>query len=74
MRTAGQVMCRANNYPFVRLDGSTSVKKRQTLVDHFNDPARKQARPRSPPYNSGRTLPLQETQCAVRVVEEATGA
>ncbi|KAJ1485931.1 P-loop containing nucleoside triphosphate hydrolase protein [Baffinella frigidus] len=36
------VMCRNNNYPFVRLDGGTSVKKRQTLVDDFNDPMKKQ--------------------------------
>ena len=26
-------MCRAHHWPFVRLDGTTSVKKRQKLVD-----------------------------------------
>ena len=31
-------MCRERNYPFVRLDGSTSIGKRQKLVKQFNDP------------------------------------
>ena len=30
-------MCRENNYPALRLDGSTSSAKRQKLVDQFND-------------------------------------
>ena len=34
-----QVLCRQNNYPVVRLDGSTSITKRQKLVRQFNDPA-----------------------------------
>ena len=29
-------MCRESRYPFVRLDGSTTVKKRQQLVNRFN--------------------------------------
>lgn len=29
-------------YPFVRLDGSTSITKRQKLVKNFNDPAQNQ--------------------------------
>ncbi len=33
-----QEVCRNFKYPFLRLDGSTSVKKRQQLVDQFNDP------------------------------------
>ena len=33
-----QDICRHSKYPFLRLDGSTSVKKRQQLVDQFNDP------------------------------------
>lgn len=31
-------LCNENNYPFVRLDGSTSAKKRQQLVDRLNNP------------------------------------
>lgn len=31
-------LCRQRNLPFVRLDGTTSVKKRKKLVDTFNDP------------------------------------
>jgi len=31
-------MCRERNYPHVRLDGSTSIGKRQKLVKAFNDP------------------------------------
>ena len=34
-----QNMCRACGYPFVRLDGTTAVKKRQKIVDVFNDPS-----------------------------------
>ncbi len=33
-----QDICRISKYPFLRLDGGTSVKKRQLLVDQFNDP------------------------------------
>ena len=32
-----QEMCNHSKYPFLRLDGATSVKKRQQLVDKFND-------------------------------------
>lgn len=31
-------LCRQRNFPFVRLDGTTSAKKRKKLVDTFNDP------------------------------------
>ena len=31
-------LCQERNYPFVRLDGSTSAKKRQALVDRLNNP------------------------------------
>lgn len=31
-------LCRERNLPFVRLDGTTSAKKRKNLVDAFNDP------------------------------------
>ena len=31
-------MCRERRYPYVRLDGSTSISKRQKLVKTFNDP------------------------------------
>lgn len=31
-------LCRERNFPFVRLDGSTSISKRQKLVQRFNDP------------------------------------
>ena len=34
-----QTLCRNNRYPFCRLDGSTSISKRQKLVKRFNDPA-----------------------------------
>ena len=34
-----QLLCRQNNYPAVRLDGSTSISKRQKLVKQFNDPS-----------------------------------
>lgn len=32
-------MCRAHAWAFLRLDGGCDVKKRQPLVDCFNDPA-----------------------------------
>ena len=32
-------LCRHRRYPHVRLDGSMSIKKRQKMVDRFNDPA-----------------------------------
>ncbi|XP_024532859.1 protein CHROMATIN REMODELING 25 [Selaginella moellendorffii] len=32
-------LCRERNYPYVRLDGSTSIGKRQKLVQKFNDPS-----------------------------------
>lgn len=31
-------LCRERHYPFLRLDGSTSIKTRQLLVDKLNDP------------------------------------
>lgn len=31
-------MCRENSWGFCRLDGSVSMKKRQNMVDEFNDP------------------------------------
>lgn len=31
-------MCRQNNWGFCRLDGSIGMKKRQKMVDEFNDP------------------------------------
>jgi len=31
-------MCRENNWGFCRLDGSIGMKKRQAMVDDFNDP------------------------------------
>lgn len=31
-------LCRERNYPVLRLDGSTSIGKRQKLVKRFNDP------------------------------------
>ena len=36
-------ICRERNYPFVRLDGTTSVGKRQKLVQKFNDPVQVRA-------------------------------
>ena len=33
-----QLLCRQCNYPAVRLDGGTSITKRQKLVKQFNDP------------------------------------
>ena len=35
-------LCRERGDPFLRLDGSTSINKRQKLVQQFNDPAQKQ--------------------------------
>ncbi|KAK9804116.1 hypothetical protein WJX73_000321 [Symbiochloris irregularis] len=35
-------LCRERQYPFVRLDGSTSISKRQKLVVAFNDPRQQQ--------------------------------
>jgi DNA repair and recombination protein RAD54 and RAD54-like protein len=32
-------MCRENNWGFCRLDGSVTMKKRQSMVDDFNDPS-----------------------------------
>lgn len=32
-------MCRENSWGFCRLDGSISMKKRQKMVDEFNDPS-----------------------------------
>ena len=31
-------MCRQNSWGFCRLDGSINMKKRQKMVDEFNDP------------------------------------
>ena len=31
-------LCRERDYPCLRLDGSTSIAKRQKLVKRFNDP------------------------------------
>lgn len=35
-------LCRERQYPFVRLDGSTSIGKREKLVKTFNNPLEKQ--------------------------------
>lgn len=35
-------LCRERRYPFLRLDGSLSIPKRQELVRAFNDPAANQ--------------------------------
>lgn len=35
-------LCRERSYPFVRLDGTTSINKRQKLVKAFNDPLDRQ--------------------------------
>jgi len=32
------MMCSENDFPFVRLDGSCSAKRRQAMVDRLNDP------------------------------------
>jgi DNA repair and recombination RAD54-like protein len=36
------VLCRERSYPMLRLDGSTSITKRQKLVKQFCDPAQNQ--------------------------------
>ncbi|XP_042427998.1 DNA repair and recombination protein RAD54-like [Zingiber officinale] len=33
-------LCRERRYPFLRLDGTTSIGKRQKLVNYFNDPSK----------------------------------
>nr|XP_018681955.1 PREDICTED: DNA repair and recombination protein RAD54 isoform X2 [Musa acuminata subsp. malaccensis] len=33
-------LCRERRYPFLRLDGTTSIGKRQKLVNRFNDPSK----------------------------------
>ncbi|RDY04883.1 Protein CHROMATIN REMODELING 25, partial [Mucuna pruriens] len=33
-------LCRERRYPYLRLDGSTSISKRQKLVNCFNDPSK----------------------------------
>ncbi|EXC17352.1 DNA repair protein rhp54 [Morus notabilis] len=33
-------LCRERRYPYLRLDGTTSISKRQKLVNHFNDPTK----------------------------------
>ncbi|KAI4295641.1 hypothetical protein L6164_035664 [Bauhinia variegata] len=33
-------LCRERRYPHLRLDGSTSISKRQKLVNRFNDPSK----------------------------------
>ncbi|KAL6514250.1 DNA-dependent ATPase protein rad54 [Orobanche hederae] len=33
-------LCRERRYPFLRLDGTTSISKRQKLVNCFNDPSK----------------------------------
>jgi len=35
-------LCRQRSYPFLRLDGSTSISKRTKLVAQFNDPTRRE--------------------------------
>ncbi|KAJ6395974.1 hypothetical protein OIU77_021096 [Salix suchowensis] len=35
-------LCRERRYPHIRLDGTTSISKRQKLVNHFNDPSKDQ--------------------------------
>ncbi len=30
-------LCRERRYPYLRLDGTTSISKRQKLVNRFND-------------------------------------
>eukprot|EP00004_Rigifila_ramosa_P016772 TRINITY_DN4015_c0_g1_i1.p1 TRINITY_DN4015_c0_g1~~TRINITY_DN4015_c0_g1_i1.p1 ORF type:complete len:791 (-),score=205.35 TRINITY_DN4015_c0_g1_i1:31-2403(-) len=36
-----EALCRERNYPCIRLDGNTTVAKRQKLVNEFNDPTSK---------------------------------
>lgn len=38
-----QEMCKAKRYPFLRLDGSTAQKQRQSLVDEFNRTSKTQS-------------------------------
>jgi len=33
-------LCRERTYPYLRLDGTTSISKRQKLVNRFNDPSK----------------------------------
>ncbi|XP_039172560.1 protein CHROMATIN REMODELING 25 [Eucalyptus grandis] len=33
-------LCRERRYPYLRLDGSTTISKRQKLVNRFNDPSK----------------------------------
>ncbi|KAM5549273.1 hypothetical protein ABKV19_000607 [Rosa sericea] len=33
-------LCRERRYPYLRLDGTTSISKRQKLVNQFNDPSK----------------------------------
>ncbi|XP_051135736.1 protein CHROMATIN REMODELING 25 isoform X2 [Andrographis paniculata] len=33
-------ICRERRYPYLRLDGTTSISKRQKLVNRFNDPSK----------------------------------
>ncbi|CAL5360907.1 unnamed protein product [Camellia sinensis] len=33
-------LCRERRYPFLRLDGTTSISKRKKLVNRFNDPSK----------------------------------
>lgn len=33
-------LCRERRYPHIRLDGTTSISKRQKLVNRFNDPSK----------------------------------
>lgn len=33
-------LCRERRYPFLRLDGSTAINKRQKLVNRLNDPSK----------------------------------
>ncbi|XP_031260342.1 protein CHROMATIN REMODELING 25 [Pistacia vera] len=35
-------LCRERRYPYLRLDGTTSISKRQKLVNQFNDPSKDQ--------------------------------
>lgn len=36
------ILCRERGYPYLRLDGSTTIKQRQKLVKRFNDPSEDQ--------------------------------
>lgn len=35
-------LCRERRYPHIRLDGTTSISKRQKLVNRFNDPSKEE--------------------------------